>query len=97
MYVSELRGRRVSGQKRGGLILCFLDADAAAVAGFVAAGEEDLPIFWTLGGVRGGGGENGLLIGGGEGHDVVCGGFCCGRCDRGGGCGGDVGFCFFDP
>lgn len=55
MYVSEVRGRRVSGQKRGGLIPCFLDADAAAVAGFVAAGEEDHPIFWTLGGVRGGG------------------------------------------
>lgn len=98
MDICEIWRRGVGGQQGGGFIPGFFDAGAAAVAGFIAAGEEDHPFLWALGWVRvGRRGEDGLPVGGGEGFDVVGGGFCCGGGDGGGGCGGDVGFCFFKP
>lgn len=98
MNIRQMGGCRVGGEEHDRLIPSFFDAGASAVTGFVAAGEEDHPFLWALGGIGGlGGRKHGLPIGGFEGHDVVLGGFCCGGSDGGGVCGGDVRFCFFNP
>lgn len=49
----EFRGRGVGGEEDGGFVPGGFDDRAAAVAGFVAAGEENHPCFWAGEGVGG--------------------------------------------
>lgn len=93
----EFRGRRVGGEDDGGFIPGGFDARAAAVAGFVAAGEEGHPCFWAGEGIGGCGCEDGLPVFFGEGCDGCAGGFGGGGSDGSGGGGGEVGFCNFEP
>ena len=107
IYVSEGRGGGVGGEDAGGFVPDALEMGAVPAAGFVAAGDED-HVF--VGGVVGGGvgGQEGFVVGHGEGSDVSGGDFgggdadgvfccCCCSCGGGRGGGGDgIGDILFD-
>ncbi len=99
--VAKRRSRRIGRKQRRRFVPLPLELDAVPAARLVAAGDENHPFLRA---VRGGvvGGQEGFVVGHGEGGDVFGGEFGGAGADgvfdgAGDGALGEVGFCFFVP